>query len=182
MHSKPNVYAKHILLFAHYFGAYLAILDMGSSLGWLIFNLINYALLSLIFRYSQNLKSFVQVEAHRHRTVLPRKYERFLTFFLTIICIIYLLAPATPVYAQFFGSAQTFVAGCFPQAGSLVSLVFNVLRFLLLIYLGIALAQAISAVRDGQSVSAVATPPLLVVVVVTAADIASTLIIGGAAC
>lgn len=177
MHPK-KVSAGHLLLSTHYLIAYIAVLGIGNNMSWLIISLL---LLILISRLSPSPKMFVPV-AHYQRPVLPRKYQRFLAFLLTTTCITYILATATPAYAQFFGSAQGFVVSCFPQAASLVSLVFNVLRFLLLIYLGIALAQAVSAIRGGEAVSAVATPPLIIVVVVTAADVAASLIIGGATC
>ncbi|NEP56596.1 MAG: hypothetical protein F6K31_06170 [Symploca sp. SIO2G7] len=120
------------------------------------------------------------VETQARRKVLPRNYERFFLVFWTTICLF--ISMTNPAYPQFFGNAQNFISSCFPQAASLVPLVFNVLRFLLIIYLGISLVQGINSVRDGTNLSVVATPPLLVVVIVTAADFASSLIIGGATC
>ena len=181
MYSNLKINAGRILLSVQYLIAYFAVFSIGSSmsLSWLIFSLASYCLLALISRnYPKTF--FLPVEAQARRKVLPRNYERFLAFLLTTTCLFVLTA--NPAYSQFFDNAQNFITSCFPQAASLVQLVFNVLRFLLIIYLGISLVQGINSVRDGSNLSAVATPPLLVVVIVTAAQIASTLIIGGATC
>jgi len=181
MYSNLKINAGRILLSVQYLIAYFAVFSIGSSmsLSWLTFSLTNYCLLALISRNSPKT-FFLPVETQARRKVLPRNYERFLAFLLTTTCLFVLTA--NPAYSQFFGNAQNFIATCFPQAASLVPLVFNVLRFVLIMYLGISLVQGVAAIQNGQNLSAVAIPPLLVVVIVTAADFASTLIIGGATC
>lgn len=168
------------LLVTHYAIACGAVLDSGNCMDWLLWSLAAYALLVLTFWLSP-LSSAPAKAGHQPR-FLPRTYERALRYFFLTASLLWLAGGAMPVHAQFFGDAQAFIAGCFSQAVTLVSLVFNVLRFLLLIYLGISLIQGVNAVRDGQNLASVATPPLIVVVIVVAADFATTLIIGGATC
>ncbi len=91
---------------------------------------------------------------------------------------------AAPAQAQFFGKAEDFFKNTLTQgadAGNTqpaVSLVFNVLRALYLLYIAVALIGVVNAVRKDEDWQTVARTPLLVVVAVTIADVLTGFIIG----
>lgn len=83
-----------------------------------------------------------------------------------------------PAFAQFYGNTQAWMTGAFPEAGAAIPLVFNILRAVLVLYLGIALTQAVIAAREGEDVITVGRTPLIVIVIVTVGDVMATLIHG----
>ena len=89
-----------------------------------------------------------------------------------------------PAAAQFFGKAETFFKNNLTQgsqqsgAAAAVSLVFNVLRALYLLYIAVALIGVINAVRKDEDWQVVARTPLLVVIAVTVADVLTNFIVG----
>ena len=91
---------------------------------------------------------------------------------------------AAPAQAQFFGEAERFfkrnLGGA--QAGgggeTAISLIFNVLRAIYLLYIAISLVGVINAVRKDEDWQSIARTPLLVVVAVTIADVLTRLVIG----
>ena len=83
-----------------------------------------------------------------------------------------------PAFAQFFNNSEAWMLGAFPEAGAAVPLVFNILRGVLVLYLGIALTQAVVAAREGEDVMTVGRTPLIVIVIVTGGDLMATLIHG----
>ncbi|MBW4631667.1 MAG: hypothetical protein KME30_07125 [Iphinoe sp. HA4291-MV1] len=89
-----------------------------------------------------------------------------------------------PAVAQFFGKAETFFKNNLTQgsqqggAAAAVSLVFNVLRALYLLYIAVALIGVINAVRKDEDWQVVARTPLLVVIAVTVADVLTSFIVG----
>ena len=91
---------------------------------------------------------------------------------------------ASPAQAQFFGKAEDFFKNTLTEASndsgtnSAVSLVFNVLRALYLLYIAIALIGVVNAVRKDEDWQNIARTPLLVVVAVTIADVLTGFIIG----
>lgn len=85
--------------------------------------------------------------------------------------------------AQFFGKAETFFKNTLTQgsqgdASGAVSLIFNVLRGLYLLYIAVALIGVINAVRQDEDWQVVARTPLLVVIAVTIADVLTGFVIG----
>jgi hypothetical protein len=89
---------------------------------------------------------------------------------------------SVPAAAQFFGKAETFFKNNLAQGtggSTAVSLVFNVLRALYLLYIAVALIGVINAVRKDEDWQVVARTPLLVVIAVTIADVLTNFIIGG---
>ncbi|NMG09432.1 hypothetical protein [Brasilonema sp. UFV-L1] len=104
-----------------------------------------------------------------------------LSAILSFLWIDYLSDPAA---AQFFGKAETFFKTNLTQnsqqegAGAAVSLVFNVLRALYLLYIAVALIGVINAVRKDEDWQVVARTPLLVVIAVTVADVLTGFIVG----
>ena len=91
---------------------------------------------------------------------------------------------ASPAQAQFFGKAEDFFKNTLTEGSndsgtnSAVSLVFNVLRALYLLYIAIALIGVVNAVRKDEDWQNIARTPLLVVVAVTIADVLTGFIIG----
>ncbi len=92
---------------------------------------------------------------------------------------------ADPAQAQFFKRAEDFFKTNLSQnasgaagAGPAVSLVFNVLRAIYLLYIAVSLIGVINAVRKDEDWQSIARTPLLVVIAVTIADVLTAFIIG----
>ncbi|KYC36725.1 hypothetical protein WA1_44410 [Scytonema hofmannii PCC 7110] len=92
---------------------------------------------------------------------------------------------SVPAVAQFFGKAENFFKNNLTQGSpqgsgttNAVSLVFNVIRALYLLYIAIALIGVVNAVRKDEDWQVVARTPLLVVIAVTVADVLTSFIIG----
>jgi uncharacterized membrane protein len=93
---------------------------------------------------------------------------------------------AVPAQAQFFKKAEDFFKQTLTTSGDAganngtqaVSLIFNVLRALYLLYIAVSLIGVINAVRKDEDWQTIARTPLLVVVAVTIADVLTGFIIG----
>ena len=92
---------------------------------------------------------------------------------------------ADPAFAQFFGKAETFFKNSLTQGSAennnatpAISLIFNVLRALYLLYIAISLVGVINAVRKDDDWQVVARTPLMVVIAVTIADVLTGFITG----
>ncbi len=92
---------------------------------------------------------------------------------------------AAPAQAQFFRRAEDFFQNTLTQGTTqggntqaAVSLVFNVLRALYLLYIAVSLIGVINAVRKDEDWQSIARTPLLVVVAVTIADVLTGFVIG----
>ncbi len=91
---------------------------------------------------------------------------------------------ADPALAQFFGKAETFFKNSLAQganqssANPAISLIFNILRALYLLYIAISLVGVINAVRKDEDWQVIARTPLMVVVAVTIADVLTGFITG----
>lgn len=92
-----------------------------------------------------------------------------------------------PVHAQFFKSTETWMGGVFKPTGDgtadntkVIALIFNVLRGLFVIYLGIALVRVIQAARNDDDWQQLARTPLIIVVAVTIGDVLANIITGTA--
>jgi UDP-N-acetylmuramyl pentapeptide phosphotransferase/UDP-N-acetylglucosamine-1-phosphate transferase len=101
-----------------------------------------------------------------------------------ILSVFWLDYFSVPAAAQFFGKAENFFKNTLTQgvqgegSAAAVSLVFNVLRALYLLYIAVALIGVINAVRKDEDWQVVARTPLLVVIAVTIADVLTSFIIG----
>lgn len=108
------------------------------------------------------------------------RYYRFPTpIFIILGTFVILDALSTPAQAQFFQNAETWMTGQFTGAGEAIPLVFNVLRGLFLIYLGISLVKVIQASRQDEDWQNLARTPMIILIAVTVGDILANLIIGG---
>jgi uncharacterized membrane protein len=90
---------------------------------------------------------------------------------------------ANPATAQFFSKAETFFKNNLADpsqtgATNAVSLVFNVIRALYLLYIAVSLVGVVNAVRKDEDWQVVARTPLLVVIAVTVADVLTSFITG----
>ncbi|QLE59326.1 hypothetical protein FD725_09225 [Nostoc sp. TCL26-01] len=89
-----------------------------------------------------------------------------------------------PAQAQFFKKAEDFFKNTLTQGATnnnsqpAVSLIFNVLRAVYLLYIAVSLVGVINAVRKDEDWQSVARVPLLVVVAVTVADVLTGFVIG----
>lgn len=106
---------------------------------------------------------------------LKRKAWRLLG--LGLLWLVTLLA--YPAQAQFFGGAETWMTTNFgTAAGDAIPLVFNVLRGLFLLYVGISLVRVINSARNDEDWQTIARTPLIIIIAVTAGDVLTTLITG----
>ncbi|MDF5730189.1 MAG: hypothetical protein PUP92_19770 [Rhizonema sp. PD38] len=112
-------------------------------------------------------------------TRFNRRYK-FATVSFTLVGALFLLdALATPASAQFFQGAQTWMTGQFTAAGQAIPLVFNVLRGLFLLYLGISLVKVIQAARQDEDWQNLARTPMIILIAMTMGDVLANLIVGG---
>ena len=118
---------------------------------------------------------------------LPRRSLIILQILASIIILslFWLDYFAAPAQAQFFRRAENFFTNNLTQGSSnnnstqaAISLVFNVLRALYLLYIAVALISVINAVRKDEDWQNVVRTPLLVVVAVTIADVLTGFVIG----
>ncbi len=92
---------------------------------------------------------------------------------------------AAPAQAQFFKKAEDFFRNSLTQGATnaggtqtAVSLIFNVLRAIFLLYIAISLIGVVNAVRKDEDWQSVARTPLIVVIAVIVADVLTGFIIG----
>lgn len=118
---------------------------------------------------------------------LPRRSLIILQILASIIILslFWLDYFAAPAQAQFFRRAENFFTNNLTQGSSnnnstqaAISLVFNVLRALYLLYIAVALISVINAVRKDEDWQNVVRTPILVVVAVTIADVLTGFVIG----
>jgi len=112
-------------------------------------------------------------------TKLNRRYKLTTPAFVLLGTFFFLDALSTPAKAQFFQNAETWMTSQFAGAGEAIPLVFNVLRGLFLLYLGISLVKVIQAARQDEDWQNLARTPMIILIAVTVGDILANLIIGG---
>ncbi|MGI2901924.1 hypothetical protein [Tolypothrix sp. VBCCA 56010] len=122
-----------------------------------------------------------------HQVHLPRRSLILLQILAVaiVLSLFWLDYFAVPAQAQFFKRAEDFFRGTLTKdAGTndgtqaAVSLIFNVLRAIYLLYIAVSLIGVINAVRKDEDWQTIARTPLLVVVAVTIADVLTGFIIG----
>jgi hypothetical protein len=108
-------------------------------------------------------------------------YSYKITLSVLIIWGAFLLLDAlsSPAQAQFFQNAETWMTGQFTGADTAITLAFNVLRGLFILYLGISLVRVIQAARQDEDWQNLARTPMIILIAVTMGDILANLIIGG---
>ncbi len=104
---------------------------------------------------------------------------------LTIVGALLLELSITPAEALFFQRAEqwakdeAFGENVSPEVKTTISLVFNVLRFMFLVYIAIAIVKVINAAREDEDWKALAKQPAIILLAVLLGDSLSTLVIGG---
>lgn len=79
----------------------------------------------------------------------------------------------------FFGAAEEWMGTAFAGIDKkILALVFNVLRGLIILYLGINLVKVVQAAREGDDWQTLARTPLIIVVTVTMGDLLTGMILG----
>ncbi|MGD1874559.1 MAG: hypothetical protein ACFB02_16085 [Mastigocoleus sp.] len=109
-------------------------------------------------------------------TTLYRVTSPILTILGTFV---FLDALSMSAQAQFFQNAETWMSGQFTGANEAITLAFNVLRGLFILYLGISLVRVIQAARNDEDWVNLARTPMIILITVTMGDILANLIIGG---
>ncbi|RUT04620.1 hypothetical protein DSM106972_041890 [Dulcicalothrix desertica PCC 7102] len=136
--------------------------------------------------------SLISVVIHQigRQVNLPRRQVIFLQVVAVgvILACFWLDYFADPAQAQFFKRAEDFFRNNLTQGTSnttnaagtqaAISLIFNVLRALYLLYIAVALIGVINAVRRDDDWQNIARTPLLVVIAVTIADVLTGFVIG----
>jgi hypothetical protein len=136
--------------------------------------------------------SLIAVIIHKigQQVNLPRRSLILLQILATamVLSFFWLDYFASPAQAQFFGEAEKFFKKTLANnegstanndgGNAAVSLIFNILRALFLLYIAISLVGVINAVRKDEDWQSIARTPLLVVVAVTIADVLTRFVIG----
>ncbi|MFN7760390.1 MAG: hypothetical protein ACK5RE_06900 [Pseudanabaena sp.] len=141
------------------------------------------ALLALIGLLLAFPKVLLMLYGKFEQMIRHSKYSPVLLLGIAIGFVIGLLLILTvePAQAQFFNRTQTWMTGAIPGIDTgLVALIFNVLRALFVIYLGIGLVKVIQSARNDDDWQQMARTPLILVVTVTMGDILAGIITGAA--
>jgi hypothetical protein len=112
-------------------------------------------------------------------TKFSKRYKITSSALIVFGTFLLLDALSTPVQAQFFQSAETWMTGQFTGADEAIILSFNVLRGLFILYLGISLVRVVQAARQDEDWTNLARTPMIILIAVTMGDILANLIIGG---
>jgi hypothetical protein len=112
-------------------------------------------------------------------TKFSQKYKISCSALTVLGTFLLLDALSTPAQAQFFQTAETWMTGQFAGAEEAITLAFNVLRGLFILYLGISLVRVIQAARQDEDWTNLARTPMIILIAVTMGDILANLIIGG---
>ena len=133
--------------------------------------------------------SLIAIVIHKigQQVNLPRKQLILLQIIaaVVVLSLFWLDYFAAPAQAQFFKRAEDFFRNTLTQDSATnsgtqaaVSLIFNVLRAIYLLYIAVSLVGVINAVRKDEDWQSIARIPLLVVVAVTVADVLTGFVIG----
>ena len=98
----------------------------------------------------------------------------------SLVAVVFVLDFATaPASAQFLNGAETWMKSAFTGiSGDTIALIFNVLRGLFLLYLGISLVRIVNSARNDEDWQTLARTPLIIAVTVVLGDILSGLVTG----
>jgi hypothetical protein len=98
---------------------------------------------------------------------------------VAMVAMFFLNGISQPASAQFFGQAEEWMVGQFPEGGEVIPLIFNVLRGLFVLYLGISLVKVVQAARQDEDWQNLARTPLIILIAITMGDLLSQFIVGG---
>lgn len=130
----------------------------------------------------------ISVQQIGQQVNLPKRWRIALQILapVVVLSLFWLDYLASPAQAQFFGKAENFFKNNLVQGSNTntsgtetaVSLIFNVLRGIYLLYIAVSLIGVINAVRKDEDWQSIARTPLLVVLAVTIADVMTGFVIG----
>jgi hypothetical protein len=127
--------------------------------------------------------SILMVWISRPRSRQVRRFNQrnywLSSLLLVVAALFFLTSMATPAQAQFFNTAEQWMTGQFAGADEVIPIVFNVLRGLFLLYLGISLVRVVQAARQDEDWQQLARTPLIILIAVTLGDVLANLIVGG---
>ncbi|RMH41264.1 MAG: hypothetical protein D6694_09115 [Gammaproteobacteria bacterium] len=109
--------------------------------------------------------------------------NRILGFLIGVFCTsVLFIALVEPAHAQFFNQTEGWLRRSIPglQNNSLIPLIFNVLRAIFVIYIGINLVQVIQKMQQQEDWQTLARTPLIIVVAATMGDVLAGIVTGGA--
>jgi hypothetical protein len=109
---------------------------------------------------------------------LVLKYGPSPIFFLIAFTILWLDFLIAPGAAQFFNGAESWMGNVFPGSDQVIGLIFNTLRGLMILYIGISLVKVVNAAREDDDWKSMARTPLLILLSVTVGDVLVGYIIG----
>jgi hypothetical protein len=173
--------APNLLLYS---GAAVLVWDASLS-GW--FGCAGAGFVGSLFLGTNWLARPPQVSSSWHKALV--KYGPAGLLFLSALVFFGMVIASDSASAQFFKNAEEWLKSNFGEAiggggggegggGDVISLVFNVLRAIYILYLGVELVKCIKAAQQDQDWQTLARTPLIIVVSITIADIVSTLILG----
>ncbi len=109
--------------------------------------------------------------------------NRILGFLLGVISATVVFALfIDPAHAQFFNQTEAWLRRSIPgmQNNQLIPLIFNVLRAIFVIYIGINLVNVIQKMQQQEDWQTLARTPLIIVVAVMMGDVLAGMVTGGA--
>ncbi len=142
---------------------------------------------SFVTIVTQQIAQQVHLSARYHRRWSPRASRILLQILAAgiIFFCLWLDYSIAPADAQFFRRAEDFFKTTLTQGSTnnnsqnnVISLIFNILRAIYLLYIAVSLVGVINAVRKDEDWQTIARIPLLVIVAVTIADVLTGFIIG----
>ena len=98
----------------------------------------------------------------------------------------FVFAVSDPAAAQFLNNTQQWMASNFTVGGTtgtsstIYAIVFNVLRGILVVYLGISLVRVVAAARNDEDWQSLAKTPMIILMIVALGDTLAGFITGGA--
>jgi hypothetical protein len=136
-------------------------------------------LFSLIVFYTPEVSKMASKVEGKNK----RKRGKLITTFSLVVGILAIAASLVgfldPAQAQFFQAVQTWMGTAIPGiSAEMLALIFNVLRGVFVLYLGIGIVKVIQAAREGEDWQTLARTPLIIVVAVTMGDALAKLITG----
>ena len=141
-----------------------------SLIGIVLLNLIIFGFTAVIYSDELNFLFY-----------LINKFRKIIYIIFGTSCTIDTLS--IPAKAQFYVKAEKFFVNSFnsdttQDMGSVITLIFNVFRALILLYLAIALIGVVDKMRKDDDWQTASRAPLIILVVLTIGDTLSGMIIG----
>ncbi len=168
----------------------------GASFTTFMMSLAGFSFVSLYLLYSGIFDRFVP--EHNQNSLRKRGTNAILLFsFASLFLFFSLDLLSLPSHAQFFFNAEAKIKSYFSSTGlggaaggstgvgtgtsndKVVSLIFNILRFAFVVYLGYGLVQAVTRYFEQEDWKVVLKAPVIVFIIALIGDFLSSVILGG---